>query len=678
MKRLGRASGVLALLIVAALVVANRFGAPDPGDWATAPESVRHSLREIASGRVDAALIWQWCGWVLWICWGWVVVTFGWGLARHSGTSWTPGARLAAFVLSATIPVATVLVPARPAVVVEVDDVHAVSGGSGHPSARDGLSTFGVSSALIGAGVYWRVRSRREQLLREGSTLEDAALHENVDDSDAHLVARIDLGVRHLVGQGHPPSYLVVTPNRDVVAEFDSSPKPTPVWAVHGSRSLILSADTPLREIGEFDSVRPPLLLHVGTTVAGQVWVNLDVRNEFVVDERGEGGVWSAVVNGVALSPFTSRLGLVSNADDVAVFGRRVFRTGSAGDTLSMARRIGESVAIAEGADDRDLEANDLVIRRGAPTDRVPGLSFDDGRWRLMPLGVEIRPVGSDGDEIEKIRRLLGDPLPVIETVAIDEDPVVLSSDWSFMASILGSPEVVHVSGRRVDFERAKAEELVIWLSLHPEQRKRSLARTALWNAPVKDATFSNMTADARRALSAVEGTDEPWVGITMTDDLPLHPRITSDLAILRDCFEKARRYPEENGLEVLRYGLEFVRGTPFATSSYLWPDNVGVATEAAVLVVRAALLMAEMCQQIGDVAGVYWATSKGLLAIPGHDELVAIRMRTHADLGDMSAVRAEWDAYCRLLAADDWNGAEPSPKLVELWRRLNGFSVAR
>ncbi|MEY3341295.1 MAG: hypothetical protein RLZZ269_1206 [Actinomycetota bacterium] len=678
MKRIARGAGVLGVLVVAALVVSNRFGTPDPTAWSKVPGSVRHSLKEITAGRIDAALIWQWCGWALWICWGWVVATFASGLVRRTGVRWTPGARLAAFVLGVAVPVATVLAPARPAVVVEVEDSRGAIGVTDQPSARDGLSTFGVGSALIGAGVYWRVRSRREQLLRSGDTVDEAVLHESIDDSDAHLVARIDLGVRHLVLQGRAPSYLVVTPNRDVVAEFDSSPKPTPVWAVHGSRSLVLSADTSLREIGEFDGIQPPLLLHVGTTAAGQVWVNLDIRNEFVVDERGEGGVWSAVVNGVALSPFTSRLGLVSNVDNVAVFGRRVFRTASARQTLDLARRIGESVAIADGEDERDVEVSDLVIRRGAPSDRAPGLSFEDGRWRLMPFGVDIRPVGSGGDEIERIRRLLGDPLPVIETLVPTDEPVVLSSDWSFMASILGSPEVVHVSGRRVDFERAKAEELVIWLSLHPEQRKRSLARTALWNAPVKDATFSNMTADARRALSAIETADEPWVGITMTDDLPLHPRVTSDLAILRDCFEKARRYPEESGLEVVRYGLEFVRGTPFATSSYLWPDNVGVATEAAVLVVRAALLMAEMCQQNGDVAGVYWATAKGLLAIPGHDELVGIRMRTHADLGDMSAVRAEWDAYCRLLAADDWNGAEPSPKLVDLWRRLNGLSPAR
>ncbi|MBU3689543.1 MAG: hypothetical protein B7C54_06165 [Acidimicrobiales bacterium mtb01] len=678
MKRLVRAMGVLAILGVAALVVANRFGTPDPSDWSSVPGSIRHSLREVAGGRIDAALIWQWCGWILWICWAWVFVTFASGLVRRGGLRWTPGARLAAFVLSAAVPVATVLAPARPAVVMQVDSSAAVTDASSHQGARDALSTFGVGSALIGAGVYWRVRSRREQLLRSGGDVDDPVMLETIDDSDAHLVARIDLGVRHLVLQGRSPSYLVVTPHRDVVAEFESSPKPTQVWAVHGSRSLVLPADTPLRDMGESDSIQPPLLLHVGTTAAGQVWVNLDVKNEFVVDERGEGGVWSAVVNGVALSPFTSRLGLVSNVDNVAVFGRRVFRTSSAAQTLDVARRIGESVAVADGPDDRELNDGDLVIRRGAPNDRVPGLSFDDGRWRLMPFGVDIRPVGSGGDEIEKIRRLLGDPLPVIETVPLDDEPVVLSSDWSFMASILGSPEVVHVSGRRVDFERAKAEELVIWLSLHPEQRKRSLARTALWNAPVKDATFSNMTADARRALSAIEATDDPWLGITMTDDLPLHPRVTNDLAILRDCFEKARRYPEENGLDVLRYGLEFVRGTPFATSSYLWPDNVGVATEAAVLVVRAALLMAEMCQQIGDVAGVYWATAKGLLAIPGHDELVAIRMRTHADLGDMSAVRAEWDAYCRLLAADDWSGAEPSPKLLELWRRLNGLGASR
>ena len=73
------------------------------------------------------------------------------------------------------------------------------------------------------------------------------------------------------------------------------------------------------------------------------------------------------------------------------------------------------------------------------------------------------------------------------------------------------------------------------------------------------------------------------------------------------------------------------------------------------------------------DMDGVYWATGKGLLAVPGHEDLVAQRMRLHADRQDQSALRAEWQGYCRALANDEWGDASPSRMMVELWRELSG-----
>ena len=81
--------------------------------------------------------------------------------------------------------------------------------------------------------------------------------------------------------------------------------------------------------------------------------------------------------------------------------------------------------------------------------------------------------------------------------------------------------------------------------------------------------------------------------------------------------------------------------------------------------------MMAEMCTEIGDLDGVYWATAKGLLAVPGHEDLVAQRMRLHGERDDQVAFRAEWQGYCRALANDDWGDASPSRKMVELWREL-------
>jgi two-component SAPR family response regulator len=163
---------------------------------------------------------------------------------------------------------------------------------------------------------------------------------------------------------------------------------------------------------------------------------------------------------------------------------------------------------------------------------------------------------------------------------------------------------------------------------------------------------------------------DQAWVGITLSDDLPLADGIATDVAVLRDAVDWARRRPEDNGLEHLRKALQLVRGVPFAGSTYTWSDGIGMSGEAATLVVRSASMMAEMCQQSGDMGGVYWATAKGLLALPGHEELVAIRLRAHAEHGDRVAMRAEWESYRRALTSE-WGDAEPSPKMMELWRRL-------
>jgi hypothetical protein len=234
---------------------------------------------------------------------------------------------------------------------------------------------------------------------------------------------------------------------------------------------------------------------------------------------------------------------------------------------------------------------------------------------------------------------------------------------------------VMHRNLSAVHFERSKAEELVIWLALHPQQRRRSLARTALWNAAVKDATFSNITAEVRRALTIVEEAPpgSQWLGITMTDDLPLHDAVVADSQILKTALDHARMMPEDDGIGALRQALDLVRGTPFSGSDFIWPDYIGVSSDVAVMIVRASMLMADMCREQGDLEGVYWATAKGLIALPGHEELVAIRMKAHADHGDFSGVRAEWDSYCRAIAADEWRPSEPAPKLVELWRRLGG-----
>lgn len=89
------------------------------------------------------------------------------------------------------------------------------------------------------------------------------------------------------------------------------------------------------------------------------------------------------------------------------------------------------------------------------------------------------------------------------------------------------------------------------------------------------------------------------------------------------------------------------------------------------LLATTATTELAAHCLSIGDVGGVFAATARGLQVLPGHEELVGLRMRAHARAGDHAGVRAEWETYERVLVGDPWSDGEPSPKLVDLRRSL-------
>lgn len=278
-------------------------------------------------------------------------------------------------------------------------------------------------------------------------------------------------------------------------------------------------------------------------------------------------------------------------------------------------------------------------------------------RWRREPSVVEML---SDDD-------LKSEEFPVIvRTVVPTCVPV-----HEFMACVLGPVQVVTEDGERVRFARARSEELVVWLAMHPARRFRSLARNDMWIESVKDSTFANVTSEARRALHEAAG-DGEWLSVTLTDALPLTGVVT-DIEVLKKCLDHARRWPEDDGIETLRFGLALVRGTPFSGATYSWNDATGLSTDAAMLVVRSAMLLAEMCADAGDDEGVYWATAQGLLALPGHESLIAVRLRAHARRGDRAGLATEWRSYLRFLATDPWSNAHPSPDMLRMWEEVGG-----
>ncbi len=325
------------------------------------------------------------------------------------------------------------------------------------------------------------------------------------------------------------------------------------------------------------------------------------------------------------------------------------------------------------------------VVVGGRVDDHTFTLRFDGASHVLEPLGLRVAPVGLDDADLAAVEDLLESvsapmlepeitsPLTesVIEVVGAATDFV--PPHWSLMVRLLGHVRVVTPDGAEATFERAKALELVAWLSQHRERPTRSTARAGLWEVEVRSATFANVVSEARRTLARAVAPPEghEWIARTMTDDLPLHDAVISDADLLALRVAAARGRASADAIEILRPGLELVTGLPFLGTSYLWADAEGHASSLTLLATNAATELAEHYLALGDTDGVFWATGRGLMVLNGHEALIALRMRAHADRGDLAGVRAEWASYERALALDTWAAGEPSPKLVELRQEL-------
>lgn len=244
--------------------------------------------------------------------------------------------------------------------------------------------------------------------------------------------------------------------------------------------------------------------------------------------------------------------------------------------------------------------------------------------------------------------------------------------DWAFVVRLFGPIEIHTADGIPVAFGRSKSEELVVWMAEHRGRSTRSAARTALWDLDVRDATFSNVVSDARRALArAVQPPEgQEWIGRTLTEQLPLHPGVVSDAQLIERLRDRAAADPSR-AVESLQEALRWIRGNPFESCTYLWPDAEGITSNLVILATGAAIQLAELALERGDVELAFWATEQGLRVLPGHEQLVAIRMRTHHAMGSLAGVRVEWESYERALRADAWSDGEPSPMLAGLRREL-------
>jgi hypothetical protein len=553
----------------------------------------------------------------------------------------------------------------------------------------------------------------------------------------AEQLARVDLALRSaapgLVRQQARALAIEIADDGEIRVYTD---RPAPIVARHWlfdgeAGAWRLPPSVPLVDLAD-DARRTdqpcPALIHIGQSAGGQLFVDLEAVGIFSIDASPE--VAASIVRGaaasLAVSPFaeSSRiftvglevdahlgnptveshrsLGEAVEAVSVTVGSIAMATSGTSTFALRSTEQGGEawepSLLLAVGADDpADLASLTTLACGGG---RGIGVMLDrplagagavlraaDGDFVLEPLGRHVTPVGLSLAEVSAVDNLLDAaerPLPaeLVDTAA--QPLVVVGAEFSdrphvMVVQLLGHVSVHAADGQPVGFDRSKSQELVVWLSQHRHRPTRSSARTALWDVAVRDATFSNVVSDARRAMAKIvpPPAGQEWLGRTLNDDLPLHDLVVSDVEVLAERVAAARGLEAASAIAVLRPGVALIEGMPFAGTSYLWPDAEGVTSALVLMSTSAAAELAGHYLSVGDIEGVFWATGQGLKVLAGHEELIALRMRAHAFRGDLAGVRGEWDSYERAVHADSWAAAEPSPKLVHLRRELLSPSLA-
>jgi LysM repeat protein len=576
-----------------------------------------------------------------------------------------------------------------------------------------------------------RVPEPREDVARTERTLRTIDAGERVMRADVACRA----AARSLIGLGSQIGWVEVSPDGDLDLRLTAPAVLPLPWTGEGQSWRlgaevpieILSEDA--RQVGQ-----PCVaLVQLGVTAAGnELLVDLEACGVLAVTARADQAdeVVTAVATALASSLFAevAHLVAVSLPEAALLNHRNAHRTGTADAAIELACTLVGTTAVNERSsfELRSLRTGGemwepAVVLLGSADDGAevfgPGVLPAAGHgvavvvadehgnvpapsrlvaradgWSLdaFDSSIEVAPVGISAADLEQINELLVDadralepvdPVEAIqwadETSDVEAEPETTSPfeprPHEIVVGLIGAVEVHARTGEAGSFERSKTVELIAWLTTHRDRATRTGARTALWDLDVRDATFANVVSEARRALARLvappEG--EEWVARTLTEQLPVHDLVVTDADLVEQRLAHARVQPPSQAIETLRPAVESVRDMPFAGTSYLWPDAEGITSNLVLLAITATAEFAAHALSLGDTDGVFWATGKGLRVLPGHEELIALRMQAHARAGDLAGVRQEWESYERVLVADAWSDGEPAPKLLALRREL-------
>jgi len=289
------------------------------------------------------------------------------------------------------------------------------------------------------------------------------------------------------------------------------------------------------------------------------------------------------------------------------------------------------------------------IVRSGSETSNIH-ISQSDSGWKIEPGGVSFSPFVLRNQEAEMVRFLQNDLLKPLVRKPVSFD-VHRTSDWKICVRIMGPVEIADSRWETLRFERSKSAELLTWLVMHRDRPTRIAARTALWEVSIEDSTFNNVVSGVRKVINQ-DGTN--LLGRENNDVFRIGSEVVTDVEILEAAIEKAKREGGEEEFSNLRDALDLVRDLPFAGEDYVWADTEGITSNVVLTIITGSLMLSDFYMSKKDLNGVFWATGQGLKALRGHEALIALRMKAHAQDRNISGINSEWLAYERLRIADD------------------------
>jgi hypothetical protein len=290
------------------------------------------------------------------------------------------------------------------------------------------------------------------------------------------------------------------------------------------------------------------------------------------------------------------------------------------------------------------------TANRGTSESSSVCISQTDDGWRIDKSGAVFSPFVMRRVEAESFRSLQLDLAKPLVNKS-DDYNIRRIGDWQICVRIMGPVEVANRSWETLRFERSKSTELLTWLVMHRERPTRIAARTALWEVSIEDSTFNNVVSGVRRAINQ---NGKNLLAKESNDVFRIGSEVISDFDILQTAIEKVKLNGGDEDFLALRGALELVRDLPFAGENFIWADTEGITSNVVLTIISGALLLSDFYMSQQDLSGVFWATGQGLKALRGHEALIAMRMRAHAQERNISGINSEWLAYERLRIAED------------------------